>query len=179
MRDAILHTTKYDGSLHYRFAVRVVHESEELVVTYRPPGVVMESYRGTWVSKRHLMGFYWPDRHHNLCIMWNGGWEPRQHYVNIATPAEWDGQAVRCVDLDLDVIRPADNSAIIIDDEDEFERHIDTFDYPDELVDTCRGEVARVTRLLEERRGPFSSAIFDWRPGAVDEVYSALFAASI
>lgn len=165
MREAMLQTSKYDGSLHYRFPVRIVHACEEVTVTHRPPGVPMQSYRGNWQSSRHLMGFYWPDRYHNLCIMWKGDWTPEHHYVNIATPAEWDGECVRCVDLDLDVIRRDEDGAVILEDEDEFEAHIASMGYPDALIRQCLDEVETVRQLLAEASGPFSEEVFNWRPG--------------
>ena len=69
-------------------------------------------------------------------------------YVDITTPAVWDGKTVTMVDLDLDVIREADGS-VVVDDEDEFALHRVELDYPAGLValteQSCAATVAAVT----------------------------------
>ena len=165
--DSILHhTTKYDGSLHYRFPARIVARSEEVIVIYRGPGVEFTSYRGTKISETHILVFFYRSRYHNVAIAWKGDWTPHMHYVNVASPATWDNTTVSAVDLDLDVIRFARNGQIVIDDEDEFEQHIEHFGYPGDLVDTCRTEVKKIHRAMGLRRGILSDRVFDWRPGA-------------
>jgi len=96
MRQAMLHTTKYDGSLHYRFAVQVVHETPDRVVAYAPSGHSLDSYRGPVSTERHHLLFYWLDgRYHDLCIVWERDWTPRLHYVNICTPPRMEAIAYR------------------------------------------------------------------------------------
>jgi hypothetical protein len=64
-------------------------------------------------------------------------------YVDITTPAVWDGDLVTAVDLDLDVIRRFDGTWFV-DDEDEFAEHQVTYGYPPELVADAEAECARV-----------------------------------
>src|SRR5687768_5269815 len=55
-------------------------------------------------------------------------------YVDIVHPPEWlDDARLRIVDLDLDVIRRR-SGHVLLDDEDEFERHSTTLAYPAEVV---------------------------------------------
>jgi protein associated with RNAse G/E len=166
MRTATLHSTKHDGSLHYKFPTQLVHESDDLVVMYRGPGVTMESYRGTWASDSHLLAFFWlNDHYHNADVMWDGDFVPRCHYVNIATPARWDGQSIGYDDLDLDLILRHGEDRIILDDEDEFEEHQVKWNYPTKLIDRCWAEVEHVRGLMEQRVWPFVDELYDWRPG--------------
>ena len=159
------HTTKYDGTIHYRFPVDVVHESGDVIVVYRAHGVRMHSYRGTFSSDWHSLFFFYADRYHNVAVAWMPDWTPRLHYVNIATPASWADGTLSAVDLDLDLILQARDGQIILDDEDEFQEHIDVFGYPQHLVRTCRNETSRIEQAMKERRGVFSDAAFEWRPG--------------
>ena len=163
MRSIIHHTTKYDGTIHYRYQVEVVAESKETIALYRKPGVEVESYRGKGVGQNHMLILFYKNRYHNVVISWNADWLPDMHYLNITSPAEWDTRSVSSVDLDLDLIRRA-TGEVFVDDEDEFEQHIDRFHYPKELVDRCRGELARLQVAMQERRGILSDRIFDWRP---------------
>ena len=87
------------------------------------------------------------------------------HYVNIASPAAWDSKRLTWADLDLDVIRDASTGSLFIDDEDEFESHIERFAYPEKLVDRCRAELHRIHEAMFRRMGIFGDEIFAWRLG--------------
>lgn len=75
-------------------------------------------------------------------------------YVDVTTPARWDGSVLRAVDLDLDVVR-GETGRVWVDDEDEFAAHRRAYGYPDDLVacasTTCDDVHARVVR----REPPF------------------------
>ncbi|TVR53783.1 MAG: DUF402 domain-containing protein [Spirochaetaceae bacterium] len=163
------HTTKYDGSLHYRFPLEIMYNDESALMAYRGPDVVMESYRGVITSQQHVLMVFFPDRYHNVAVMWEADWTPRMHYVNIATPATWNSHVITAVDLDIDVYRFAPGSgkpsSIELDDLDEFARHSEAFAYPESLVDRCRRETDAVVKLLEDGDGIFSFDVFEWRPG--------------
>ncbi|MGI8645244.1 MAG: DUF402 domain-containing protein [Nocardioides sp.] len=75
-------------------------------------------------------------------------------YVDIATPAEIDGRTVRCVDLDLDVVR-GDNGTVMVDDEDEFADHQLAFGYPPEVVRAAEESCATVLAAVSARTPPF------------------------
>lgn len=79
---------------------------------------------------------------------------PVQVYVDLTTPADWDGAVVRAIDLDLDVVRGV-TGRVWVDDEDEFAAHRRAYGYPDDLVacasTTCDDVHARVVR----REPPF------------------------
>ena len=84
---------------------------------------------------------------------------PVNTYVDIATPPVWDGDVVRSVDLDLDVVSGW-TGRVWIDDEDEFaERRVA---YPDEIVrhalDTCR----LVEQLMSAAAAPFDGSADAW-----------------
>ena len=119
----LLDTTKYDESLHYRFAVEPVYRGEDTLAVYRGPDGMLESYRGTLRAKEHVLIVFYSNQYYNVAIHWNHDWSPLMHYVNIATPATWDDERVTAIDLDLDVIRVARDGRILIHDEDEFAEH--------------------------------------------------------
>jgi len=166
MRPILHHTKKYDGTVHYRFAANVVLERSNVLVIYRGPGVPVESYRGAMVADNHLLVQFYGHRHHNVAVMWHADWTPHMHYVNVATPARWDRGAVTAVDLDLDVFRRQHEGRIVVDDEDEFEENMERYEYPDDLVATCRRELEYIQAAMADRAGPLSDEVFSWRPGA-------------
>ena len=97
--------------------------------------------------------------------IWNDGRPSESRsirtYVDVITPAVWDGNTVRMIDLDLDVVRRSDGS-VEIDDEDEFEDHKALFDYPPHVVDRARTEAAQLVLAIERGKEPFGAIGERW-----------------
>lgn len=159
-----VHSTKYDGSLHYRYEIAPVAEMPGERRVYLAPGTPLESYRGGWPSRYPMLMLYWSDRPYNLHLSWFTDWRVRQYYVNIALPASWDEEVVRFVDLDLDIIWKPELGPPLVDDEDEFEAHRSRFGYPEALVRQAREAVVEVMGLMEARAWPFDGSLEGWRP---------------
>jgi len=162
----IHHSTKYDGSLHYRFATSIIHQTDTMIATYRSVGTALESYRGNFQGKLNVLTIHWTNRHWNLSVGWYQDWVGREHYVNIATPADWSDGVLRWVDLDLDLIYRADDGVPRIDDEDEFALHREKFSYPSPLVDECVKTLDQVKAMMDRKEPPFDGLLYDWRPGS-------------
>jgi hypothetical protein len=86
---------------------------------------------------------------------------PTWVYVDMTTPPDWDGDTVRAVDLDLDVIRMRDGH-VVVDDEDEFAEHRVELGYPDEIVDLALASRDRVLDAVLEEREPFDGVHERW-----------------
>lgn len=82
-------------------------------------------------------------------------------YVDVATPAAWEDDVLRAVDLDLDVVRGF-NGAVIIDDEDEFLEHQVTFGYPAEVIAAARASADEVRALVEAGASPYDGSHLPW-----------------
>lgn len=78
-------------------------------------------------------------------------------YVDITTVPVWDGAVLRCVDLDLDVIRSAEGD-VWVDDEDEFAAHRVTYGYPDDVVAAAERGCAAVLDAVLHERAPYDGA---------------------
>lgn len=163
MKSFPVYSTKYDGSLHYRYSTCIVREEPNLLMLYMPPGTPIDSYRGQQVATRHTLQLYWSDRFYNIHVNWDADWNPRSHYVNIATPATWHDGALRFVDLDLDVIWRAGTGEVILDDEDEFELHQARFGYPADLIASARRSSDDVRDLIARSVYPFDGSLHAWR----------------
>jgi protein associated with RNAse G/E len=164
MRPIRVHSTKFNGSKHYRFESFVVSESADEIRVYNGPGVALDSYRGQLTSISHNLRIYWPDRFWNLSIRWRPDWSLEDYYVNIATPAKWTSEQIDWVDLDLDLILSPDSPEPLLDDQDEFERHAVKWKYPADLVQTCWATVEHVRHVMRRRESPFDDTIARWRP---------------
>ena len=85
-------------------------------------------------------------------------------YVDMTSLPEWDGDVVRAVDLDLDVIEQLDRT-VIVDDQDEFDEHRVELGYPPEIVALAMStrDLIRtaVTGKIPPFDGPSSAPWFD------------------
>ncbi len=99
-------------------------------------------------------------------------------YVDMCTPATWDGNVLRTVDLDLDVIRMAPESPanspfapqnqraawgqVFVDDEDEFREHQVAYAYPAEVIDSARASCDAVLAAVRGRQAPYDGTHLRW-----------------
>ena len=164
MKPFPVHSTKYDGSIHYRYSTQIVREEPGLLVLYGAIGTPLDGYRGQLIAPYHALEFYWADRFYNLNVNWYADWRPRSHYINIATPATWHDGTLRFIDLDLDVIWRAASDEVILDDEDEFALHQIRFGYPADLIEQAWRSSVEVRDLIARRVYPFDGSLHAWRP---------------
>jgi hypothetical protein len=82
-------------------------------------------------------------------------------YVDIATPPRWDGNVVRTVDLDLDVIRLV-GGEVYVDDEDEFAEHQVDLGYPPEIVARAEASRDRVHAAILAEDPPYDGSHERW-----------------
>lgn len=99
-------------------------------------------------------------------------------YIDVSTPAEWDGDVLRSIDLDLDVIRmsavpprpsplaPQNLSAgpgeLFVDDEDEFADHQVAFGYPAEVIAAARRSCDEVFAAVRTGAAPYDGTHRRW-----------------
>lgn len=97
-------------------------------------------------------------------------------YVDMCTPAAWDGDVLRTVDLDLDVIRMSSTTQhasrppgllagpgeVLIDDEDEFLEHQVAYGYPDEVVNAARSAADEVLAAVLASAAPYDGSHRRW-----------------
>jgi protein associated with RNAse G/E len=156
-------STKYDGSLHYRYDVSVVADHGDRILAWGAAGTPMTSYRGDLVAPRHLLRVHDDVSWWNLEVAWEPDWRPNKHYVNIALPSTWDDGVLRFVDLDLDVSWWADGRVFLLD-ADEFDEHGERWGYPRDVVDGAWAAVDEVRAMIEGLVWPLDGSLYDWRP---------------
>lgn len=82
-------------------------------------------------------------------------------YVDMTTPPVWDGTVLRSIDLDLDVIRRADGS-VFVDDEDEFLEHQVAYGYPPDVIASTEAACREVYDAVTARRAPYDGSAAPW-----------------
>lgn len=155
--------TKWDGSLHWHFDVVRLGEDEHGIWLGAPDDTpVRRGMDSPILSPAFALlipvGGWWT-------ATFNSGGEGSPFgyiaYVDICTPAVWDGSTMTAVDLDLDVAMRPDRGVELLD-EDEFAEHLISMAYPDHIVDHARASAASVFRVMESGSEPFASAGSVW-----------------
>jgi protein associated with RNAse G/E len=82
-------------------------------------------------------------------------------YVDMTTPPVWDGDLVRAVDLDLDVIRGREGD-VVVDDEDEFAEHRVELGYPPEVIALAETSRDRVRAAILDELAPYDGSHERW-----------------
>ncbi|WP_322920110.1 DUF402 domain-containing protein [Nocardioides renjunii] len=99
-------------------------------------------------------------------------------YVDVTTPPVWDGDVLRAVDLDLDVIRLSDPlpsgvvgqpgyagrapGEIFVDDEDEFAEHQVSLGYPSDVVAAAQASSDELVAAVRAGLPPYDGAHLRW-----------------
>ncbi len=155
--------TNFDGSPHWEHPAWLLRAQDDIVVTQTSAGLSIKSTAresGEFVSPYNTHGHYWPDRWFNVIRLELPGQGLYGYYCNIATPLPFDGETVRYVDLQLDVLVRADADGALthtVTDEDEFEVARERYAYSSDLVRRCRDAVAEVIAMVESREFPFDA----------------------
>lgn len=117
-----------------------------------------------------------PDRWHLSTFQAPGIW--CDLYIDVTTPATWDGDVLRAIDLDLDVIRlpdelppvhaapwdtpPAGPGEVFVDDEDEFAEHQVAFGYPAEVVRAAQASCDDLVSAVRAGLPPYDGSHERW-----------------
>ena len=151
-------SSKYDGSPHWEFDSWSVLEQGPLLVTQNFAGQELNTSDGPWTSPYHVRNHFWLDgRWYNVMRFEHptgalDGW-----YCNVTTPAVFDGETIRYVDLDLDVrIWPTGEIQVL--DEDEFLENSERMAYPPEVVQEARLAVDALLQLARKGAFPFQQS---------------------
>ena len=156
--------SKWDGRAHWAFDMQRLGEDDHGVWLWAPAGTELRRGSETPIAAQHAfikviaVGQWWT-------AIWNDGLRSDgrsiRTYVDVISPAVWDGNTVRMVDLDLDVVRRSDGT-VEVDDEDEFEDHKVAFGYPEHVIDRARAEAAQLVLAVDRRKEPFGGIGERW-----------------
>ena len=144
---------KHDGSLHRTWSMGFVMEANDkrtIVVTNKT--WVTEADGRKWYTREPAICFFYPDHWFNIiCMMRKTG---VYYYCNLASPAIYDGEALKHIDYDLDVKLYPDGTEVLLD-EDEYAEHSEKMKYPESVRSIIADELAELRKWIAERRTPF------------------------
>lgn len=148
---------KFDGRLHRAWKANLVAQDDSLIIV---EGVFEEEIRhpqlGTIAAGTLSTEYYWTYRCYSIFRFLQPTGELRNYYCNINLPAEFDGNILTFVDLDIDVLVAPDFSYRILDEE-EFIANASLYVYPEDVRDAVPQALAELIGIIERRDYPF-----DW-----------------
>ncbi len=152
--------TKWGGARHWEFPMTVLGTDDH--------GVWAGAAVGTHLwrpAAQFTSAFDWvtlvPHEEPWAASFYDAPDQPVRVYVDMTTPACWDGDTVRLVDLDLDVVLGRDGS-LFVDDEDEFARHQAELGYPGDVVALARRTADQVLAAIADGAEPFGTVGSRW-----------------
>ena len=148
-------STKYDGSPHWEFDSWFVREEGPLLITQEFAGDEYQTSNGPRAYPYHTRNHFWSDRWYNVmrCDLALGSGLDHW-YCNVTTPAQFDGQNLRYVDLDLDVRVPPKGEPEVLDEE-EFLENSQRMGYPPEVIEQARRAIDELLALARTGEFPF------------------------
>lgn len=118
------------------------------------PGTVMTRPGASFSTNRMQVMLIPPGRPFVATFHELGSSAPCAVYVDITTAPVWDGDTVRAIDLDLDVVKGW-TGRVWVDDEDEFADHRVRFGYPPAIVRLAVESCEQVQKAVAAGRAPY------------------------
>lgn len=146
---------KYDGTLHRTWDAELIRlEGSLVVLDAKFPDEIVHELLGTIASGTHSLEYYWLDRWYNVFRFAEPDGKLRNYYCNVNVPAQFDGETLSYVDLDLDILVDPDFSYRVLDVAD-FEQNAELFGYTEDVMANARQALAELVNMIETRAFPF------------------------
>ena len=147
---------KQDGSEHRTWQAQVVkQEGSLLVLNAEFLEEVQHNLLGTIPLGTLSVEYYWLDRWYNIFRFHKADGTVRNYYCNVNTPPEFDGQDLKYIDLDIDILVGNDFSYAVLD-LDEFESNAVRYRYSPEIRFKAHQALGELRTLIETRSFPFN-----------------------
>ena len=145
---------KHDGVLHRQWSpAYLAEETDEYWALVSKASLVTEADGRKWMTKEKAVFLLFKKKWMNVIAMFK---EKRGicYYVNIASPAILDKGFLKYIDYDLDVKLYPDGVERTLD-ENEYERHIQTYGYPADLSHAVEKSTEEVKAMIAQGAFPF------------------------
>ena len=145
---------KYNGQVHRTWSKAfVLQATQECIITVTHKTWVIESDGRRWFTKEPAICFFYPDRWYNIISMIRKS--GIYYYCNVATPSIYDGEALKNIDLDLDV-KVFPNGDIELLDQDEFELHQKQMQYDPDIIYLADQAAKQLIDHVKKNQYPFN-----------------------
>ena len=152
--EVYIQSYKHDKSLHRTWDQGYVIESDEdhyVIVTNKT--WVIEKDGRRWYTREPAICYFYTDRWYNVIAMIRA--DGIYYYCNLASPALYDGEAVKYIDYDIDY-KIYEDSTVITLDLDEYNNHKRSMHYPDEIDFIIKREMKKILEQVKNSEEPFN-----------------------
>lgn len=151
---------KYDGRRRFVVWTRCLRATPELLILLGEPGRVFETPAGARRLATTTLEYFPTARWWNIVSFYDATTgDLLRHFCNAIAPARWDGQLLRYVDLDLDlVVTPA--GTVSIEDLADFRHHARLWRYPATTRHQALLALRELRALALAGRPPFTGEPF-------------------
>jgi|HigsolmetaAR202D_1030399.scaffolds.fasta_scaffold00118_23 Uncharacterized domain/protein associated with RNAses G and E len=160
MRWIDIYNQKYDGTQIYQCRAELVDWGDDWLVWHTPVGTSMQLPRtGTAFQVDHIsIGYVWLKRPYYVVADFTPSMGFQRYYCNIVLPPRLDGNVLRFIDLDLDLLID-DSGRTQLMDVAEFEANKQTLRYPNDVETLAWSAVAEVERMVQFNMMPFDGCL--------------------
>lgn len=157
----ILHSYKHDQSLHRVWKNEtILEETDEYFIVANSRTRVIESNGRFWYTKEPSVSVFFKNHWYNVIgIIKKTG---LCFYCNLSSPILRDEEALKYIDYDLD-IKVAEDFSYHILDANEYNRHQEMMNYPEDIKRILIFELNHLKTRIERREFPFNkNTIQEW-----------------
>ncbi|RHM59206.1 MULTISPECIES: DUF402 domain-containing protein [Coprobacillaceae] len=160
-KKVLIHSYKHDGSIHRCWSKGLVlEETDDHFIVINNRTLVTESDGRMWHTREPAIWYLPKNKWYNvICMIRKTG---VYYYCNIASPALYDGEALKYIDYDLDLkVFPDHNYRIL--DEEEYRQHARMMGYSERLDEILWKQLDVLIEVAKAQKGPFSESFTkDW-----------------
>ncbi len=148
-----IHSYKHNEELHRIWEkVYPLHENDDFIIVGNNKTRVIESDGKSWQTREPAICYFFKNYWFNVIGMIKK--EGVQYYCNIASPSIYDGEALKYIDYDLDVMVYPDGKKKILDER-EYDVHKKSMKYPERLQEVIEGQLDILIDMIEREVEPF------------------------
>lgn len=149
----LIHGYKHNGKIHRSWDSGILlEETDDYFIVLNNKTLVTESDGRRWYTREPAVCYFPKNAWYNvLCMLRKNG---VYYYCNIASPALYDGQALKYIDYDLDLKVFPDYSYKVLD-RNEFLNHAKEMAYPEKLIDICNKQLEILIKHVDNNEIPF------------------------
>ncbi len=156
LSQVFIQSFKHDGRLHRSWDQGFVLQADEnRFVAITDKTWVSDEDGRRWYTREPALYFLYTKAWFNVIAMLrqNGVY----YYCNLASPALYDGEAIKYIDYDLDYKIFPDGRIILLD-QDEYQQHSESMHYPDQLDAILKKQMAAIVQASQNHLSPFDPA---------------------
>ena len=153
----LIHSYKHNKTVHRIWKKSVILEvSQHIIVTANDRTRVIENDGRTWKTKEPAICVFFEDYWFNIIAMLKQ--DGIHYYCNLASPAVYDGEALKYIDYDLD-LKMYPSKKIRLLDKKEYETHKLNMKYPKEIDDIIQDHLNILKEKMMTQSFPFQDDV--------------------